>query len=362
MKKNLIYIILFTFTLISCKSQQAAEDKELYVSGYMNEARNIPFKSFIYVHKDSVFMLNKDLQIEFSFSTNEIISNNFQQRCIKNGNKFSLIQTNTETGQITDFHYFKTQPNELSKVSFTEKFLNKTFSTEIPKTLSSPNSDFDIVKNVVFLKDSVHIYYEYYYDDIKIYAEKKSQPVSYFEIDHRLFVSKDREDNFSRFYQIIPKGNDFELLSYGETLPVIEKYQTTTVNTDTSGYNTYATCLDSRPGEYYFNNDVGYAKGNQYLLREIQKNAPESGSDNGYITVHFTINCHQDVGRFGLEQMDRKYSSTKFNPELVKHLVNYIAELNEWENVEQDNLIGYQDIHSFYMFKIENGKITDICP
>lgn len=361
MKKNLICIILFMFTLISCKSQQTAEDKELYVSGYMNEARNIPFKSFIYVHKDSIFMLNKDLQIEVSFSTNEIISNNFQQRCIKNGDKFSVIQTNTETGQITDFHYFKTQPNELSKASFTEKFLNKTFSAEISKTLSSPNSDFDIVKNVVFLKDSVNISYEYYYDDIKIYAEKESLPVNYIEIDNRLFVNENSESNFSRFYQIIPKGNDFELLSYGETLPVIEKYQAKS-ETNTSDYSTYSTCLDSRPGEYYFNNDVGYAKGNQYLLRQIQQNAPESGSDNGYITVHFTINCHQNVGRFGLEQMNRKYQPAQFDAELVKHLVNYITKLNEWENVEQDNFIDYQDIHSFYMFKIENGKITDICP
>ncbi|PJR03032.1 hypothetical protein CDL10_11250 [Avrilella dinanensis] len=349
------------FTLISCKSQQTAEDKELYVSGYMNEARNIPFKSFIYVHKDSVFMLNKDLQIEFSFSTNEIISNNFQQRCIKNGNKFSLIQTNTETGQITDFHYFKTQPNELSKASFTEKFLNKTFSTEIPKTLSSPNSDFDIVKNVVFLKDSVNISYEYYYDDIKIYAEKESLPVNYIEIDNRLFVNENSESNFSRFYQIIPKGNDFELLSYGETLPVIEKYQAKS-ETNTSDYSTYSTCLDSRPGEYYFNNDVGYAKGNQYLLRQIQQNAPESGSDNGYITVHFTINCHQNVGRFGLEQMNRKYQPAQFDAELIQYLVNFIAQLDEWENADKIDSGMYRDVHAFYMFKIENGKITDICP
>src|SRR5690554_5757376 len=362
MKKNLIYIILFTFTLISCKSQQAAEDKELYVSGYYLEDYNIPYVNFIYLENDSITLLNENLKEEKQLAIKEIIKEDIKTSFVINNNKISIIQQHLTNNQKSDYHYFKAQPDELSKASFTEKFLNKTFSTNIPKTLSSPNSDFDIVKSVVFQQDSVHIYYEYYYDDIKIYAEKKSQPVSYFEIDHRLFVSKDREDDFGRFYQIIPKGNNFELLSYGETLPVIEKYQTTTVNTDTSGYNTYATCLDSRPGEYYFNNDVGYAKGNQYLLREIQKNAPESGSDDGYITVHFTINCHQDVGRFGLEQMDRKYSSTKFNPELVKHLVNYIAELNEWENVEQDNFIGYQDIHSFYMFKIENGKITDICP
>ena len=360
MKKNLIYIILFMFTLISCKSQQTAEDKELYVSGYMNEARNIPFKSFIYVHKDSVFMLNKDLQIEFSFSTNEIISNNFQQRCIKNGNKFSLIQTNTETGQITDFHYFKTQPNELSKVSFTEKFLNKTFSAEIPKTLSSPNSDFDIVKNVVFLKDSVNISYEYYYDDIKIYAEKESLPVNYIEIDNRLFVNENSESNFSRFYQIIPKGNDFELLSYGETLPVIEKYQAKS-ETNTSDYSTYSTCLDSRPGEYY-HDEIGHTKGTQYLLNQIQKNAPESGSDNGYITIHFTINCHQNVGRFGLEQMNRKYQPAQFDAELIQYLVNFIAQLDEWENADKIDSGMYRDVHAFYMFKIENGKITDICP
>lgn len=361
MKKNLIYIILFMFTLISCKSQQAAEDKELYMSGYMNEARNIPFENFIYLEKDSVFILNNDFQIETSVSTKETTQDNINQKFIKNGDKFSVIQTNTKTGQITDFHYFKTTNAPLSKNTFSKNYFNKTSSTEIPKTLSSPNSDFDIVKNVVFLKDSVNISYEYYYDDIKIYAEKESLPVNYIEIDNRLFVSIKNEYNYNRIYQIIPIENDFELLSYGETLPVIEKYQAKS-ETNTSDYSTYSTCLDSRPGEYYFNNDVGYAKGNQYLLRQIQQNAPESGSDNGYITVHFTINCHQSVGRFGLEQMNRKYQSAQFDAELVQYLVDFIAQLDEWENADKIDSGMYRDVHAFYMFKIENGKITDICP
>lgn|SRR5690554_3788435 len=360
MKKNLIYIILFTFTLISCKSQQAAEDKELYVSGYYLEDYNIPYVNFIYLENDSITLLNENLKEEKQLAIKEIIKEDIKTSFVINNNKISIIQQHLTNNQKSDYHYFKAQPDELSKASFAEKFLNKTFSTNIPKTLSSPNSDFDIVKSVVFQQDSVHIYYEYYYDDIKIYAEKESQSISYIEIDHRLFVSVNSETGISRAFQIVPTKNTFELISYGENKANIEKYQPT-ATIDSTTYNNFTTCSDARPAEYYHKN-IGQKKGNQYLLREIQKNAPESGSDNGYITVHFTINCHQDVGRFGLEQMDRKYSSTKFNPELVKHLVNYIAELNEWENVEQDNLIGYQDIHSFYMFKIENGKITDICP
>lgn len=360
MKKNLIYIILFTFTLISCKSQQAAEDKELYVSGYYLEDYNIPYVNFIYLENDSITLLNENLKEEKQLVIKEIIKEDIKTSFVINNNKISIIQQHLTNNQKSDYHYFKAQPDELSKASFAEKFLNKTFSTNIPKTLSSPNSDFDIVKSVVFQQDSVHIYYEYYYDDIKTYAEKESQSISYIEIDHRLFVSVNSETGISRAFQIVPTKNTFELISYGENKANIEKYQPT-ATIDSTTYNNFTTCSDARPAEYYHKN-IGQKKGNQYLLREIQKNAPESGSDNGYITVHFTINCHQDVGRFGLEQMDRKYSSTKFNPELVKHLVNYIAELNEWENVEQDNLIGYQDIHSFYMFKIENGKITDICP
>ena len=360
MKKNLIYIILFTFTLISCKSQQAAEDKELYVSGYYLEDYNIPYVNFIYLENDSITLLNENLKEEKQLAIKEIIKEDIKTSFVINNNKISIIQQHLTNNQKSDYHYFKAQPDELSKASFAEKFLNKTFSTNIPKTLSSPNSDFDIVKSVVFQQDSVHIYYEYYYDDIKIYAEKESQSISYIEIYHRLFVSVNSETGISRAFQIVPTKNTFELISYGENKANIEKYQPT-ATIDSTTYNNFTTCSDARPAEYYHKN-IGQKKGNQYLLREIQKNAPESGSDNGYITVHFTINCHQDVGRFGLEQMDRKYSSTKFNPELVKHLVNYIAELNEWENVEQDNLIGYQDIHSFYMFKIENGKITDICP
>ena len=97
-------------------------------------------------------------------------------------------------------------------------------------------------------------------------------------------------------------------------------------------------------------------------MNQIQKNAPESGSDNGYITVHFTINCHQNVGRFGLEQMNRKYQPAQFDAELIQYLVNFIAQLDEWENADKIDSGMYRDVHAFYMFKIENGKITDICP
>ena len=359
MTKNFYYLILILVISVSCKSQQTTDDKELYVGGYVYEQHNIPLKHFIYIKKDSIFILDNDLQIETSGLIQET-TRDINQKFIKNGNKFSIIQTDTASGQFMDLHYFKATNAPLSINTFTEKYADKTFSAEIPKTLSSPNRDFNIVKNVVFQTDSMDISYEYYYDDKKIYAEKESAPINYFEIDNLLFVSVKNNGIFSRIYQILPKGKDFELLSYGETLKVIEKYQAKP-DAETSDYNTYSTCLDSRPGEYY-HDDIGYIKGNQYLLKQIQKNAPQSLTGNGYITVHFTINCQGKVGRFGLEQMNRKYQSTQFNPELIEYLVNFIAQIDEWENIDTLNNSMYSDAHAFYMFKIENGKITDICP
>ena len=263
MKKNLIYIILFTFTLISCKSQQAAEDKELYVSGYYLEDYNIPYVNFIYLENDSITLLNENLKEEKQLAIKEIIKEDIKTSFVINNNKISIIQQHLTNNQKSDYHYFKAQPDELSKASFAEKFLNKTFSTNIPKTLSSPNSDFDIVKSVVFQQDSVHIYYEYYYDDIKIYAEKEFQSISYIEIDHRLFVSVNSETGISRAFQIVPTKNTFELISYGENKANIEKYQPT-ATIDSAKYNNFTTCSDARPAEYYHKN-IGQKKGNQYL-------------------------------------------------------------------------------------------------
>jgi len=56
--------------------------------------------------------------------------------------------------------------------------------------------------------------------------------------------------------------------------------------------------------------------------------------------------------------MDMNYNATKFDKELIKHLINEISKINDWNSRRKSEV----DAHSFLMFKIENGKIIDLCP
>lgn len=92
-------------------------------------------------------------------------------------------------------------------------------------------------------------------------------------------------------------------------------------------------------------------------MQLLAKDAPLT-KGNGYITIHFTINCNYEIGRFGLEQMDMNYDAAKYDKELIKHLITKIAEIKNWNSKRNFE----NDIHYFLMFKIENGKIIDLCP
>lgn len=117
-------------------------------------------------------------------------------------------------------------------------------------------------------------------------------------------------------------------------------------------------CLDSRPYEYYnFEPDIKYMHGNNALLKRLIKGAP-STKGNGFITIHFAINCEGKVGRFGLEQMDTNYQSASYDSKLIKHLIQEISKITEWELPEKIQT----DTHRFLMFKVTNGKITEVWP
>ena len=66
------------------------------------------------------------------------------------------------------------------------------------------------------------------------------------------------------------------------------------------------------------------------------------------------------MGHPGLEQMDMEFQSTSFHPDLVEHIITQVMKLTDWPEIKPGRL--YEDIHSFLMFRIKNGKITDLCP
>jgi len=61
--------------------------------------------------------------------------------------------------------------------------------------------------------------------------------------------------------------------------------------------------------------------------------------------------------------MNREFKATSFTKEIVNHVINKVSELEDFPaTYSQLEWLDYKDIHAFLMFKLENGKITDLCP
>lgn len=257
----------------------------------------------------------------------------------------------------TFFPVKKTKPLDKDKVF--QKLYNNTFEIQIDRTLNSPNSDLLIKKSFTFEKDSVTIVYTYSYQEQLMYAEKEKIAYALIEKNNSLFLELDSSDApvYKKLNQLIALNkHSFTLNSYKDREIIQEKYRKTV--SKQLPEKTFKPCRDSRPGEYY-HNDVNYTKGNVSLMNKIREKAPLT-SGNGYITIHFTINCNKETGRFGVEQMNQFYEPATYDAELIKHLINEISLLKDWPDLKLDYY--YQDIHAFLMFKIQDGKIVDLCP
>jgi hypothetical protein len=85
--------------------------------------------------------------------------------------------------------------------------------------------------------------------------------------------------------------------------------------------------------------------------------------NSGYLIVHYNINCSGKVGNFGLTQMNRDFKATSFTKEFVNHIINKVSELEDFPSSNsQLEWLNYKDVHAFLMFKINKGKIVDVCP
>lgn len=194
-----------------------------------------------------------------------------------------------------------------------------------------------------------------------MYAEKERVPYKLIEKNNLHFfeIRQSKENDTKRLYQIIKLNkNTFDLVYYDQREKITETFKKSILKNIPE--KEFSVCLDSHSKEYYAANpDYKYTKGNNYLLSKITKNAPLA-KGNGYITIHFTINCAKEIGRFGVEQMDTLYKPVTYNPDLIKHLINEIALLKDWPDFKKNSY--HHDIHAFLLFKIKDGKIVDLCP
>ena len=61
--------------------------------------------------------------------------------------------------------------------------------------------------------------------------------------------------------------------------------------------------------------------------------------------------------------MDRNFKKMSFFKEMINHVLKKISKLKDFPSSQsQMEWLNYKDVHAFLMFKLQNGKIVDLCP
>lgn len=385
-KHTLQFLILITL-LTACKEKTSTKGNELFIGSYRLTDRMIPYPYLLLQSNDSLSLLDyKGTLIE---NTHHRLEENHTLYFKDKG--LHVIEKSNDALRVFDvndtinFRSYRGEPNPkyaatFDKVSITDALqLNKLESDlttgiwehEVIKDENShPNNDFKIVEQLQFKKDSVTVLTSYFYKNHKTIAEYQVKGYTVFKVNNSYFLSMHKSgDNPQPIYQIKERHKDsIVLIDFSSRYIKEMSYNkssmaTTEFKEQLSQAAAYTNCYDGYQGEYYSSDDVTYNKGNDYILSLVNEDAPDVDTGSGYIVVHFNINCESTVGNYGLIQMDKTYKETSFSNQLVQHLVTKVSELSDFPSSESGaSWLYYRDVHAFLMFKIENGKITDLCP
>ncbi len=257
--------------------------------------------------------------------------------------------------------YVKTKKGQkLSSKTFKSLVEDKIYSTDIP-ALKTPNSAFDIRETLHFNNQKITYVWEYFYAGTQIHSENETVDYQIFDVNQQLFIIPSTQDNPYPMYQV-SKVNASQIdLSYFIDYEVKTKSYITTDSLPKHSASTYQLCRDAFQSLYYVGDEVRYSKGMEHLKQYLQDGAPLANND-GFINLHFTINCQGQVGRFGLELLNTKYEPTDFKPELVSHIVQKVKKIRQWDNLGKVTYRGAKDVKMFFLVKIRNQKIVDVCP
>ncbi|MCC8360986.1 hypothetical protein [Salinimicrobium sediminilitoris] len=373
--RNLLFPLLLLFSFFtSCKNEPEVDDN-LWVGTIRVIDHNIPFPFLLEKTKTNLRLIDHENNIIDSSSAS---FQEYQDRdTIKMQDHRFLVMNNGRSLWLLDqmdslnFHYehpmyaaqfVKAAPTDDTDFSsLSEQFQNITYQTEVNSAhFATPNRDLKIEKTLAFSEDSLTTTFNYFYQNEFVYAERELSKYDIFERKGKVFLSEgqDKPNSVNLYLVTEIDENSFSLRSFRNNEEYIEQFENSEAIKDPSNFNTFERCMEGQPGEYYHDN-LTFNKGNEYLIQKISKNAPKASGD-GYITVHFTINCKGEMGHLGLKQMDREFQSTSFDPVLVKHIISEVMDLKDWPEIKSGKF--YRDIHSFLMFRIRNGKITDLCP
>jgi len=386
--RNKLIVIICLIICGSCRNESDLE--KLYIGSYRIEDQEIPYPFLIQQKKDSVILYNNsgeklDMVLAKIDHSKEIDSLSIAKR------KFIIVNSTSSSFDVFDlndtinFKRYKTgEPVPKSVAKFRQvKHFKQLDANKIKKELEdkvwelsikneeshTPNKDLEIRKKFSFRNDSVSILTQYSYQNKEITQSYETKKYSTFQVGERSFLSLDSgEENPQPIFQI-RNINSSELILVDFSSAKIKEltFKESKINKndfhDHLKYTfSYSNCYDGYQGEYYYSDDVTYAKGNEFILRQVREDAPLDQGKSGYIIVHYHLNCFSQLGNFGLIQTDNHYQVAEFSSELVQHIFQEVLQLKDWPEMNTIEWLNYKDVHGFLMFKIENGKITAVCP
>lgn len=115
----------------------------------------------------------------------------------------------------------------------------------------------------------------------------------------------------------------------------------------------------------YFNLGKGpvYSKEKSSILNTFKTTYKplNDKTQNGFIRIRFIINCEGKAGRFRVLESDYNYQKFTFNKKITNQLLTLTKKIENWEIHYSKNEIAL-DYYMYLIFKITNGKLTEILP
>lgn len=368
-----LYLILSAFLILifnACNQENnpTIEKNQIYVSSIINPNTQEPFHEVLVQQKDTLWKYDF-WKNEKSFTKKQlnslkkndelVFSNGDTLIAMPNGTLYENLVLLTDK-KVYSAYVEASKGQEIQAEEFAKLVEGRVFETSL-NNLKTPNSAFQIQEKIHFSADEITYLWEYYYADKLMHTETETVALSYFEVEGHLFIIPANQENPYPIYQVVKTDKDEIELAYFTDFETKIKSYKSTKEANISNYVAYGLCKDSFQSIYYVGENVRYAKGMDHLLSYLQQDAPKTDGD-GFVNLHFTINCNGEVGRLGLELLDRNYQPTDFDPELIQHIVDKVKPINDWVNLEKTDYRGAKDAKAFFLIQITNQQIVEVCP
>ncbi|MFD2517593.1 hypothetical protein [Salinimicrobium flavum] len=86
----------------------------------------------------------------------------------------------------------------------------------------------------------------------------------------------------------------------------------------------------------------------------------KTNDQNGFIRIRFVVNCEGKASRFRILQADKDYNEIEFDERITNQLLEITKGIESWKVMYRHEIP--VDYYFYLIFKIKNGRITEILP